>query len=614
MYGDCTKSKFWEVRRVAVALFSMLLLSTAAFAQLEIGDNLKMTMRGDVGYGYTGSFGNTIQSNHTHGFLSNADLNGFYFHPNFINFNLHPFYDRNQSNSDSQFVTRGSGISAGMGFFSGSRFPGTITYGNSFASSSEFRIAGVPGVVGDSSGRNFGVSWSALVPDWPTLTASYTAASSESSVAGSDESSQNRSKSIMLTSGYTIAGFSLQGNLSHVNSDFETPSYLALQRLGSSSSATTYSASAGHTLPLHGSFSLGWSRSNSSTEKGDEWSSTNYTFSNSFIPWHRLSLYQNASYTTNLTAALSQAVVNGAYVSGVKSDNSSHGLYYSAGASYALGYGFNVGGYYNRRWQTLMGKQYEDSQYGGNVNYNHSSRLFGLLYFGIGVVDTASKMGNNGAGINTNVGLSRKFGRWDTSADFNYFQSIMTLGTIQATSNYSYGGSVRRRVNEDTQFGGSVRLAHSGMVVNEGSGNGSQSMSGFLGWKKYNFAGSYSQSSGSAVLTSTGELRPTPNGPIFTDDVMLFDATSWSVSGSTRLFRRISVTAGYSKFNSSTAHDSDSRINSGNRYNFRTEYRLRKFSFVGGFGRTNQEVSTIPGGPRVINSFYLSLSRWFNVF
>src|SRR3954463_6250494 len=154
MYGPRVKKTF----RAACLMSAMLLFAVAVHAQLTIGDNLNMKMDGNLGFSYTGGFGNAdFQSNHGQGFTANATMTGFYFHPNFISFEFRPYYDRAQNNADSQSITRSSGLGGSANFFSGSRFPGSVSYGKDFSTGSEFRFAGVPSVLGDSSGRNFSI-------------------------------------------------------------------------------------------------------------------------------------------------------------------------------------------------------------------------------------------------------------------------------------------------------------------------------------------------------------------------------------------------------------------------------------------------------------------------
>lgn len=601
-------------RRAALALIAILLCGMVANAQVEIGQNVKMNLSGNLGVGYSGASGNGgVSSNNSYGITGNADLTGFYFHPNFISFEFRPYFDRNQASSDSQTVTHSTGVGGSLGLFGASRFPGSISFGKDFSGNSEFNVAGVPTVAGNTSGENIGLSWSALIPNLPTLTAACSLSSNEASLEGSARS-RSSSKNLNLTSGYRLLGFDLQGNFSYNTSDFHTPSYLSGNAVSNGGSGTSYGFTTQHSLPLKGGINFGYSHNASQTNNGADWSSSSYNLGTGFSPWRKISLYQDASYTTGLIAAYAQSVLNGASPSTLKSDTNSSGFFFSAGASYQVMRGLGLNGRITHRVQWLAGQRYEDTQYGGSFNYNYQSRLFGVLYFGLGLVDTASKSGNDGAGVNANIGASRKFGRWDTSADISYSQNVQTMVSIATTSTYSYGGSVRRKINNDTHWGGSFRASHSGFVIQSGDGNSSQSVSSSLSWKRYSFSGSYSQSRGTAVLNSSGGLTSAPGGSVITDDFLLFNARSWGANASTRLFRRVTLAGGYSQFRSSTTEGSAGSSSVGDRFNVRTEYRLRKFSFVGGLNRSTQEVSTVFGGSRTVNSYYVSFSRWFNVF
>ncbi len=602
------------IPKAAHVLVVILLCVIAANAQVEIGSKVKMNLSGNLGAGYSGASGNGgTTSSHSYGLTGNADLTGFYFHPNFISFDFRPYYDRNQASSDSQTVTHSTGIGGSMGLFGATHFPGSISFGKDFSGNSEFSVAGVPTVVGSTSGQNLGLSWSALLPKLPTLSTAYSLNSNEASLEGSAKS-RSSSNNLTLNSGYRVLGFDLQGNFSYNTSNFRTPAYLSGQPVSNGGSGTSYGFTSQHSLPLKGGINFGYSHNASHTDNGADWSSSSYTLGTGFSPWQKISVYQDASYTTGLIAAYAQSVLDGASPSSLKSDTSSSGFFFNAGASYQVMRGLGLNGRMTHRVQWLAGERYEDTQYGGSVNYSYQNRLFGLVYFGLGLVDTASKSGNDGAGLNANIGASRKFGRWDTSADFSYSQNVQTMVSIATTSSYSYGGSLRRKINNDTHWGGSFRTSHSGFVIQSGDGNSSQSASSSLTWKKYSFSGSYSQSRGTAILNSSGGLTSAPGGSLITDDFLLFNAHAWGVNASTRLFRRVTLTGGYSEFQSSTTGGASGSSSVGERYNLRTEYIRRKFSFVGGLNRSTQEVSTILGGSRTVNSYYLSLSRWFNVF
>ncbi|HEX2329964.1 MAG TPA: hypothetical protein VHN74_14655 [Candidatus Angelobacter sp.] len=595
-------------------LLAFLLCSAAASAQVTVGENLNMKMTEEIGYGYSANFGNQPNSSsHNQGINSTGDLNGYYFNPNFISFHLHPYYDRDQENTESQNVVRSTGIGAMANFFGGSHFPGSISFGKDFSANSEFLVAGIPTVNTDSANQTFAITWSALIPKWPTLTANYSVASSTAFLEGLDDS-HSGSRNFNLTSTYQLSGWSLHGNFNHNSSDFSAPGFLLAEPITGSGSGTSYGLSAGHRLPLRGSFGLGWSHSNFEGSGGTDWSSDYLTASNSFMPWNRITLFQNANYTTNLAVLLSDTALNGVTVAALRSESDSQGFSYNAGGSIDVGHGFSVGAQYTYRLQWLLGQRFQDSRYGANVNYHNATRLFGMLYFGLGVIDTVTQDGNSGTGLNATVGISRRFGRWETSGDFNYFQNLQTLGTTALTSSYMFGGSVKRKVTNDLRVALGYRGSHSGLVAVDGSRNRGESASGTISWRKFNFGGSYSESDGTAVFTSAGVLTPTPVGSLLTDEFMLFNGRSWSANASTSFFRHLSLASGYSQFRSETNRLDQALLDRGNRYNFRTEYRLRKFTFVGGYNRSWQDVSTLPQGPRIVNSYYMSVLRWFNVF
>jgi hypothetical protein len=489
-----------------------------------------------------------------------------------------------------------------------------VSFGRDLSSNSEFRVAGVPSLSGDSSGRSYGLSWSELLPNLPKIRAYYLSTSSDSSVFGSEQDSKNSSKNLTLNSEYRVAGFDVRGNFTRLSSHFDTPLFLAADNFTSASVGTSYNVSAQHGLPLHGSFGLSAGHSSSHNDNGNDWSSNSYSASTSIAPWRRLTLYQNATFTTDLAAAFAQSFLNGTTAANLHTDTDSSGVFYSSGASLMLGHGFTLNGHFNHRVQWFAGRRNEDSQFGGSINYNFANRFLGMFYVGLGVMDTASKVGNDGAGFNGIVGMSRKFGFWDVAADFGYAQNVQTLISIATTSSYNYGASVRRKINNSLRWNAAFRGSHSGLVLQSGNGNQAESFSTGVAWRRYNIGASYSQSNGTAVFTSSGELTATPLGSLITNDFLLFNARNYSVNASTHLFRRVLASGGYSRFTSGSSQNTLSQSNSGDRYNFRMEYKLRKFSFIGDYNRSMQAASTVPGGPRLVNSYSVGISRWFNVF
>jgi hypothetical protein len=613
MYGTVTARNNPSIKAIGF-LTVVLMCALTARAQMEVGDKISMRLSGNLGYGYSGSFGNAdFQSNHGQGVSGNAALSGYYFHPNFLSFELHPYYERSASSADFTNVSRGTGVGGSVSIFGGSHFPGSVGFGLDKSSETQSGIAGIPSVFGDSSGKNLSLTWNALVPKWPQLWTSYYINNTSGSILGTTVDSHSANKNLNLSSSYDIKGFNLRANLARYSNAFDSPDYLTGSSINASGAGTNYGASMQHRLPMSGGMSVSWSRSNYNS-LGSDYTSSSYAAGAGISPWRRFTLNENVSYTTNLAAAFSQQVLSGNTPLLLHFGSDSNSFFANTNANYAVGKGLTVGGYMNQRIQHLSGIEYSDTQYGGTVSYNRATRLFGFLFFSVGIVDTASKFGNNGAGLMSNVGMSKRLGHWDTSADFSYSQNVQTLLSIATTSSYTYGGSLRRKLNQYTHWSATFRGSHSGLVQNAGSGSQAETYNTNLSWKRYTFSANYASSDGTAVYNNQGGLTATPLGSVFGDQIIVFNARSYGGSISAQMFRRIQISGAYTNVYSRTINGDKDTLASGNHYNTRMEYRLRKFSIIGGYNRTLQDLSMLTGGPRIVNSYYLSLSRWFNVF
>jgi hypothetical protein len=597
----------------AICLVFALMCAASANGQVMIGGNLHLTLNGSLGASYEGSFGDDIGSSHGLGFGINGTLDGYYFNPKFASFQVRPYSDRTQSNSESQTITRGSGLQSSLSLFGGSHFPGSISYGRDFSSNSEFRIAGVPSVLGNSSGSNVNIAWSALFKGLPSLYANYLITDSTSTLLGTTIESKSSSRNFSLNSNYAIGGFSLHGNLDHYNMSFLSPSYLTVETISNASSSTNYGVTAMRRLPLSGSLVLGWSRTTSGNGANDS-ASNSYTASATFSPWRRLAVTQTWNYTTNANAVISQSLGEATILPFLNSEIEWNSMYMNTLGTLTVGHGLTVSGHLNHRILHFQGRNIEDTQYGGTASFRKVNHFLGFLHFSIGVVDTATQEGNGGIGLVTNLGMTRKFGRWETAADFSYSQNTQTLFAISTTSNYSFGSLLRRKISSSTYWSGSFRESRSGLTVQEGNHNDSESYSTSLSWKKYNFSGIYSQSNGAALIGADGTLTPTPLSSTISEYFLTFDARSYGVYAGTRFFGgRVTVNGGYTNVSSNTLQKALGTFNYGDRYNARFELKLRQLKLIGGFDRAVQEASAVPGGPRTVNSFYVSLSRWFNV-
>jgi hypothetical protein len=132
-----------RIAQFAVCLF-LLMLARDVQAQVQVGDDLRMNLNGVLNGGYTASYGDQVQSNHSLDYGGNVNLSGSYYNPNFLNFNINPYYDQSRADSESQSLTNSSGVIANANFFTGSRFPGYASYNYTRNSSGTFGLIGGP--------------------------------------------------------------------------------------------------------------------------------------------------------------------------------------------------------------------------------------------------------------------------------------------------------------------------------------------------------------------------------------------------------------------------------------------------------------------------------------
>jgi hypothetical protein len=600
-------------------LILFLLCASFATAQVTIGNNLQMTMNGSLGVGYSSGFGNFGRSSHGLGFGFDGLLNGFYYNPKFINFDVRPYYNRAQANSDLQSIVQQSGIGGSVNFFSNSPYPGSVSVGRDYSMNSEFQFAGVPSIVADTTSNSLGITWNLLLPHKPTLTATWGMSDSDSAITGTTMDSTSSNRTLSLGSTYKWDGWSMFASLAHYNANYNLPEVITGLPESLSSSGTFLSFTTQHKIPLDGSISLGWSHGSGENNQGDHNSGSSYSVGVGITPWQRLGLATSFSYSSNASQYFAYTTL-GSNSTGIPLvSNNAKLLFSSSSASIYLGHGFSVIGHVTWREEDFGYATFSETQYGGTVSWRYNKRWLEGFYFAVGAVDTANQGGNGGTGLNATVGLDRKFHRWDVSADFNYLHDLQTYYGLINTSYMNYGGSVRRKLNPETYLSLFTRETHSGLVTQSGTGNKSSSYGASLSWRGYGVTGNYSSASGTAILSATGTLVPVPGAPLFTPEYLYFNAKAWGVSANKLFFRRLAISAAYTQVASDSQRLGINNSNYGDRWGATASYHFRKLNFQGGFTQVNQlfKVTPLVGAPvpaRVVNTYFVSVSRWFNLF
>ncbi|MBI3478530.1 MAG: hypothetical protein HY010_22610 [Acidobacteria bacterium] len=605
------------VRRIWVlSLLALPVSATLAQAQVEVGDNLKMNLNGNLAVGYSGDYGDSGSGHGTYG-AGAGQLSGFFYNPQFLSFTVNPFYNRNQDNASFTSVLSDTGVDANVNLFGGSRFPGSVGYSKSFIKGSQYGIPGSGGLTSDSSNRNFNVTWSELLPDMPSLTATFADNASSSTLQGETGTTDSASRTFNAMSNYRIAGFGLNAFLMHQNFSVKLPAFLSPTNATSSSSGTSYGFSANHPLPFSGVFTAGYNRTDYSSESGAYANNGTTDTADSMVafqPTQRLTVNGEIRYTGNLIGALQQSQLPGAPPPLPTNDQASHAVSVSTYGSYNLGRGFILIGYANRQTQHFEGVDTTSNRAGGTLTYRYSQPLFGMLYFSFGLVNNASNYGGGSLGYVGNVSLKKQIAHWQVDTDFSYAQNVQTIIANYTTSNYSYGGMLRRRFGASSSFTTSYRGMESGLTQLPGYSNRSDTFMALLNRGRYGFSGSYAKSHGTALLSSGGILTPNVLSPLISPDQAIYSGEVYGAGISVVPMRKMIINVNWYRTRSDTETASVFSANNSERLYGQMQYNLRKLSFRAGYWRVNQGISADGHPPTTVNTYFFNISRWFNVF
>jgi len=605
-------------------LAGLIVLALPCAAQLQVGDNLSMNLNGNVGFTYAGSDNQNL-SGHSMGFSGNGNLTGSYYSPNFLNFNVDPFYNRAQGNSVYGNLTNTTGITSSANLFSGSHFPGTVSYNKLFNATSQFGVPGSDiGLAQHTNTQGYGIGWSALIPDWPTLTANYSVNSNSNSILGLEGKNDETDHTLNLLSAYKWDGFRMTCQFIHRNVDANFSQFLDnAAPVRTNSSSDSYGATIQHALPLAGSFGVTWNHLNYDYNYTDSYSAKNSGASTavngnaSFHPTNKLGVSFNANYNDSLLGSVPEPILNNGAVVNVASLGSFRSEMVGTDVYYQFFRNLGIHADIAHERQSFLGQSYSATQFFGSANFNFDRTLLKGLSFSLGIVDTAQQTANTGLGFVGTLNYTRKFSGWDVSGNFSYAQNVQTVMLVYTTSSYSYLGSVRRRLSDRTYFMAGYSGAHSGITANSGTTSGAERVWTTFMHHGYTLNAYYNKSNGEAILTANG-LVPVPGNlppPILgTNQFTSYDSKGWGFNAGATPIRRLTISAGYSKSNGHTIDPFLTTATNTELINAVMQYRMRKIFLNAGYTRLSQTVGAPGTQPIMVTSYFIGFSRWFNFF
>ena len=601
----------------------LLILGVLAPAQVTIGDNVNMNLNGQLSAGYTADYGNFVQSDHGVTFGGDLDLDGYYYSPGFVSFTVNPFYNQSRANSSSQSIFGSSGVNMGANIFSGSHFPGSITYSKLYTDSGTFGFPGLPNYTTKGNSDAFGIGWSENVPNLPTLAASYQQGSNDYTIYGENSSSTNSFHSLNLTSSYQWSGFNLNGGFNHSQAHSEFPSIFSdFTPTLSDNSANSYYAGVGHALPFDGNFSATYNHSaydstyllpgqnTPTTTSGSVNAVTGNLF---FTPTPHLSTGAAAVYTTNLFGFLYLPLISsGGTVGNLTPAQSAHSLNVNEYANYAFSPHITISGNAQELSQNYIDGTISSQAYTGTVSYTNA--LWGgnaTVLGGVSANTSSNTEGTSVGGIGSGS-YSRDFGNWGLSGSLNYAQNTQTALAGYTTSNFGYSFNISRLLGRWHWTG--LANGSKTLLNNTGYSNFGQTYSTSFSGRWLGVTASYTNLSGNAILVGSG-LQPTPIPPVILPSQLVFyGGTGWGVGIGATPIRRLSLSATYSSSHSDTGYQTVFSNNTNETLVITSQYQFRQLYFNAGFTRLVQgfSASTLP--PSMLGSWYVGIQRWFNFF
>jgi len=613
------------VKRILIIIgWALLLGSQGAFAQVQVGEDVTMRASGVLTGGYSANYGNQIPSSHTLDFGADAQITGDYYSPNFLNFSIDPYYNRSAANSASQSLTNSSGVDANANLFNGSHFPSFVNYHYTKDSTGINGLLGAPNFTTVGSSQGFGVGWSALIPDLPTFSVSYSQGSGSGNVFGTNEETASSTKILNLRSTYRYAGWNLNAYYTFLHVYSKYPEFISGVQGDNENASTGNSIGVGanHALPWNGNLTLSYNHFSYSGEYASSLLETNNNTSYStnletanfnFRPTQKLTLFANQSFASDINGFLYQSLLtNTGGIPLAQSNSQSFSNTLGGGASYAILpnlYGTAQVTYYD---QAYLGKQYEGSYFTGTLAY--AKRFLRTFTFSGTVIESSNKFANNSLGFIGNLNAYRDFGPWQLSGNFSYAQNVQTILVTYSTSFYNYGANLHRRFTHNRQWTVAVNGSRTGFTNQPDTLSHTEAFSTSLTVRRISFGANYAQANGQSLLTSTGiqPIPPTPGLP--PQGVIVYNGTSYGASLSLTPLPRLTITGSYTHARSDTLSNEINSLNRTEIYYSQLQYRLRRLNVLAGFTKFSQGISASGTPPGHEYSYFIGVSRWLNFF
>ena len=511
-----------------------------------------------------------------------------------------------------------------MNLFSGSHFPGSISFGEGYNSSGNYGFGTTPGLTTTGNSRTFGVGWAEVIPGVPPLNVQYTQTATASSIFGSSQEDHSDAKNLNLFSNYKLDGWYMGGHFTDTWTNTELPAVITGEAaITGDTNGKSVGINANHKLPLRGSFGVNYVWSDfTGNENGGVFSGSNQDVSGtaSFAPTDRFTTSFQADYDSSLSGSIEQQLIGvGAVNPQVSLGNSGHSISLNNSDNLVLTKGLSVGFNVGHVQQEVYGGSISATHFSAIVNYRFLKPLWGTVVVYAGLNDQATDAGNQGAGLVAGANFNKRWSNFELDGSFAYSQDTETVLATEVTSNYSYLARAQRRLGRRVRWLTTFNGFHTGLGELVGSSAHAESYGTNLIFRMYNAGATYSHTSGTVLLTANGLVAaPGTVAPILTGNQSLLDTgSSYSFSFTANPMRMLSMSTSFVKtVNDSMASLASAAASNGNSKVFLafTTYQFRKMVFTAGYTNLNQYVSTSGLPQASYSNFYVGISRWFKAF
>jgi hypothetical protein len=560
-----------------------------------------------------------------------ADLNGYFYHPNFLNFQFSPYYNQGREYSTADFISGEKGFSTSMNLFGGSRIPLFVNYSKGMTKSGLYGVVGSESsVVGEGSNDNLNVNWSARFEKVPSFQVGYFRSGGDYRIFGASGSrGESHGSGYLLASQYNVYGFALAASYTKQRLGQVVPGvFLTDQKSRTKTDQNNLEFSLNRKLWKNTFFDAVASRAHYDTDATTLPQNRRYdTFRSGFNsrPMARLATSFRFNYVSDLNALLTSSVLPGS--SGGTSllllaplELRTRYLTYTGSGSYEISRELSVRSAYRHGIGKFTGSSdSEDTAWNSAVDYRRkllggrlsSSYSLGMYRFANGGAETSSQ-GHSGT-----IAFSKAVRGWEHFGSFQYstsnIESLLPGHMNILSAEFGTSGMAR-----GWRLVSSFRYEKADSIFNTEAENRRRMVRVSLSKRRLQFGANFQSGSGFSIVSVAG-MQPATGTPIVVAgsgfERLLIPSQSYalSFSGSYQMGRRTTLNGSWSKMDYSTVQAGLEKSNQLEQLNFHVRHWFRRLDCRAGYRLYHQKL-TGNGGLYNANTVYFQVSRHFDVF